>query len=65
MEIEVPSMEFSAIKRLQEVEDENRKLKLMVAELSLENRAIEDSPEFKALPPARNAGSPGNCVTRG
>ena len=35
-------MEASDIKRLQESEDENRKLKLMVADLSLENHAIMD-----------------------
>jgi len=35
-------MEVSDIKRLRELEDENRKLKLMVADLSLENRAIKE-----------------------
>lgn len=35
-------MEASDIKRLRELEDENRKLKLMVADLSLENRAIKE-----------------------
>ena len=35
-------MEASDIKRLREPEDENRKLKLMVADLSLENHAIMD-----------------------
>jgi putative transposase len=40
-------MESSDIKRLREVEDENRKLKLMVAELSLENRAIKEVLNLK------------------
>lgn len=35
-------MDASDIKRLRELEDENRKLKLMVADLSLENRAIKE-----------------------
>lgn len=35
-------MEASDIKRLRELEEENRKLKLMVADLSLENRAIKE-----------------------
>lgn len=35
-------MEASDIKRLRELEEENHKLKLMVADLSLENRAIKD-----------------------
>lgn len=35
-------MEASDIKRLRDLEDENRKLKLMVADLSLENHAIKE-----------------------
>ena len=35
-------MEASDIKRLRELEEENRKLKLMVADLSLENHAIKE-----------------------
>lgn len=35
-------MEASDIKRLWELESENRKLKMMVADLSLENRAIKE-----------------------
>ena len=35
-------MEASDIKRLRELEGENRKLKLMVADLSLENRALKE-----------------------
>lgn len=35
-------MEASDIKRLRELEAENRKLKMMVADLSLENRAIKE-----------------------
>jgi putative transposase len=35
-------MEASDIKRLKELEDENRKLKQMFADLSLENTALKD-----------------------
>jgi len=35
-------MEASDVKRLKELEEENRKLKVMVADLSLENRAIKE-----------------------
>lgn len=35
-------MEAADIKRLRDLEDENRKLKMMVADLSLENRAIKE-----------------------
>lgn len=35
-------MEASDIKRLRELEEENHKLKMMVADLSLENRAIKE-----------------------
>jgi putative transposase len=35
-------MEASDIKRLKELEEENRKLKMMVADLSLENRAFKE-----------------------
>jgi putative transposase len=35
-------MEASDIRRLRDLEDENRKLKLMVADLSLENHAIKE-----------------------
>ena len=40
-------MEASDIKRLKEVEEENRKLKQMFADLSLENRALKDIIEKK------------------
>jgi len=40
-------MEASDIKRLKELEDENRKLKQMFADLSLENRALKDVIEKK------------------
>jgi putative transposase len=30
------------LKRIKELEDENRKLKVMVADLSLENRALKE-----------------------
>ncbi len=35
-------MEVSDLKRLRDLEEENRKLKLMVADLSLENKAIKE-----------------------
>ena len=35
-------MEASDIQRLRELEDENRKLKQMYADMSLENRALKD-----------------------
>ncbi len=35
-------MEVSDMKRLRDLEDENRKLKMMVADLSLENKAIKE-----------------------
>jgi putative transposase len=35
-------MEASDIKRLRELEDENRRLKQMYADLSLENRALKE-----------------------
>ncbi|MFZ5884865.1 MAG: IS3 family transposase [Chloroflexota bacterium] len=44
-------MEASDIKRLRELEEENRKLKMMVADLSLENRAIKEVFGGKALSP--------------
>lgn len=40
-------MEASDIKRLKELEDENRRLKSMYADLSLENRALKDIIEKK------------------
>ena len=40
-------MEASDIKRLKELEDENRRLKQMFADLSLENRALKDVIEKK------------------
>lgn len=35
-------MELSDIRRLKELEDENRRLKQMYADLSLENKALKD-----------------------
>jgi putative transposase len=35
-------MEAADIRRLRELEDENRRLKQMYADLSLENRALKD-----------------------
>jgi putative transposase len=40
-------MEASDVKRLKELEDENRRLKQMYADLSLENRALKDVIERK------------------
>jgi len=40
-------MEASDIKRLKELEGENRRLKQMYADLSLENRALKDLIEKK------------------
>ena len=40
-------MEVSDIKRLKELEDENRRLKQMFADLSLENRVLKDVIEKK------------------
>jgi len=40
-------MEASDIKRLKELEDENRRLKQMYADLSLENRDLKDVIEKK------------------
>ena len=40
-------MEVSDIKRLKELEDENRRLKQMYADLSLENRVLKDVIEKK------------------
>lgn len=54
-------MEPSDIKRLRELEDENRKLKLMVADLSLENRAIKEAFGLKRLASTRNEMQLNNC----
>lgn len=40
-------MEASDVRRLKELEDENRRLKQMYADLSLENRALKDVIEKK------------------
>jgi len=40
-------MEASDIKRLKELEDENRRLKQMYAELSLEHKVLKDIIEKK------------------
>lgn len=40
-------MDVSDVRRLRELEDENRRLKHMFAELSLENRALKDVIEKK------------------
>lgn len=40
-------MELSDIRRMKELEDENRRLKQMYADLSLENRVLKDVIEKK------------------
>ena len=40
-------MEASDIKRLKDLEDENRRLKAMLADLSLEHRILKDIVEKK------------------
>ncbi|WP_373332800.1 IS3 family transposase [Vibrio porteresiae] len=45
-------MEASDVKRLKELEDENRRLKSMFAELSLEHRILKDIIEKKPVKPA-------------
>lgn len=40
-------MEASDVKRLKELEDENRRLKQMYAELSLDNKVLKDIVEKK------------------
>ncbi|EIX9081763.1 IS3 family transposase [Klebsiella aerogenes] len=45
-------MEAADIKKIKDLEDENRRLKQMFADLSLENRALKDVIEKKALKPA-------------
>ena len=45
-------MEAADIKKMKDLEDENRRLKQMFADLSLENRALKDVIEKKALKPA-------------
>ncbi|EMX8464247.1 IS3 family transposase [Serratia marcescens] len=45
-------MEASDIKKMKDLEDDNRRLKQMFADLSLENRALKDVIEKKPLKPA-------------
>ncbi len=45
-------MEASDIKKMKDLEDENRRLKQMFADLSLECRALKDVIEKKSLKPA-------------
>jgi putative transposase len=44
-------MEAADEKRLKNLEEENRKLKMMVADLSLDNHAFKEVFRFKALTP--------------
>ena len=46
-------MEVSRVRRLKELEEENRKLKQMYAELALDNKILKDVIE-KTLEPSRN-----------
>lgn len=50
-------MEASDIRRMRELEEENRQLKRMFADLSLENRALKDVIEKKPWEQVRNASS--------
>ncbi|MEL6626942.1 MAG: IS3 family transposase [Bacteroidota bacterium] len=50
-------MDASMIKRLKELEEENRKLKQMYADLSLENHAMKDLIEKKPLSPDQKRSS--------
>lgn len=45
-------MEASDIKKMKDLEDENRRLKQMFVDLSIECRALKDAIEKKALKPA-------------
>ena len=46
-------MEVSDIRRLRELKDENRRLKQMYADLSLENRALKDVIKKSSKPAAK------------
>ena len=50
-------MEASDIRRMRELEEENRQLKRMYADLSLENRALKDVIEKKPWEQVRNGRS--------
>ena len=50
-------MEASDIRRMRELEEENRQLKRMFADLSLENRALKDVIEKKPWEQGRNGRS--------
>ena len=55
------SMGVSNLKRLKQLEEENRRLKELVAELSLDNKILGDvvSKTCRACCKARNSGRPG------
>src|SRR6476661_4222321 len=46
-------MDSGEAKRLKQLEDENRKLKHVVADLTLDNRALKPSRRLSSLPPFR------------
>ena len=47
LKVKYGGMEASDIKKMKDLEDENRRLKQMFADLSLENRALKDVIEKK------------------
>ncbi len=46
-------MEVNQLKQLRELQDENRKLKAMYADLALDHRILKEIVEKKALRPCR------------
>ena len=54
-------MDTSALKRLKELEEENRKLKEMYADISLKHKAPKDIVEKKFVSTAERRGPPTPC----